>query len=82
MSQTVSFPGGGNDQRVSGNTAARYQAGVLKYRDMGYWVPGYQPKDTDLIALFRRKASIPRKRPPRWRVNPPLRPGRSSGPTG
>src|SRR5262245_27283374 len=31
----------------------RYDAGVLKYREMGYWQPDYQPKDTDLIALFR-----------------------------
>ena len=31
----------------------RYSAGVLKYRQMGYWQPDYLPKDTDLIALFR-----------------------------
>ena len=31
----------------------RYQAGVLEYKRMGYWEPDYQPKDTDLIALFR-----------------------------
>ncbi|SIT40930.1 Ribulose bisphosphate carboxylase large chain [Paraburkholderia piptadeniae] len=31
----------------------RYAAGVLKYRQMGYWQPDYQPKDTDVIALFR-----------------------------
>ena len=33
--------------------AARYRAGVLEYRKMGYWEPDYQPKDTDVIALFR-----------------------------
>jgi ribulose-bisphosphate carboxylase large chain len=33
--------------------AARYRAGVMKYRQMGYWQPGYVPKDTDVIALFR-----------------------------
>ena len=32
---------------------ARYSAGVLKYRRMGYWVPDYVPKDTDTICLFR-----------------------------
>ncbi len=31
----------------------RYSAGVLKYRQMGYWVPDYVPKDTDTICLFR-----------------------------
>src|SRR5512139_2419300 len=51
MSQTVKHPGAG--QRTTGNVAKRYQAGVLKYKEMGYWVPGYEPKDTDLIAVFR-----------------------------
>ena len=32
---------------------ARYSAGVLEYRKMGYWEPDYSPKDTDVIALFR-----------------------------
>ena len=31
----------------------RYQAGVLKYAQMGYWQPDYQPKDTDVLCLFR-----------------------------
>src|SRR5829696_6521640 len=31
----------------------RYDAGVLAYRKMGYWQPDYQPKETDVIALFR-----------------------------
>jgi len=31
----------------------RYAAGVLKYKQMGYWQPDYEPKATDLIALFR-----------------------------
>ena len=33
--------------------ADRYKAGVLEYKQMGYWVPDYEPKDTDLICLFR-----------------------------
>ncbi|MDR5783031.1 form I ribulose bisphosphate carboxylase large subunit [Caballeronia sp. LZ065] len=32
---------------------SRYAAGVMKYREMGYWQPDYTPKDTDVIALFR-----------------------------
>ena len=32
---------------------SRYAAGVMKYREMGYWQPDYTPKDTDIIALFR-----------------------------
>ena len=33
--------------------AKRYAAGVLKYAQMGYWQPDYEPKETDIIALFR-----------------------------
>jgi len=32
---------------------ARYAAGVLKYRQMGYWMPDYVPADTDVVCLFR-----------------------------
>ena len=32
---------------------ARYSAGVLEYKKMGYWEPDYEPKDTDIISLFR-----------------------------
>ncbi len=31
----------------------RYKAGVLKYAQMGYWQPEYEPKATDVLALFR-----------------------------
>ena len=31
----------------------RYKAGVLPYKQMGYWQPDYIPKDTDVIAMFR-----------------------------
>ena len=31
----------------------RYAPGVLKYAQMGYWDGDYEPKDTDLLALFR-----------------------------
>ena len=31
----------------------RYQAGVLKYAQMGYWDADYEPKDTDVLAVFR-----------------------------
>ncbi|HEY8509341.1 MAG TPA: form I ribulose bisphosphate carboxylase large subunit [Steroidobacteraceae bacterium] len=37
------------EQKVRG----RYDAGVLKYREMGYWQPDYVPRDTDIIAVFR-----------------------------
>jgi len=33
--------------------AERYKAGVLAYKKMGYWQPDYEPKETDLICLFR-----------------------------
>ena len=31
----------------------RYKAGVMEYKQMGYWEPDYEPKDTDVLALFR-----------------------------
>jgi ribulose-bisphosphate carboxylase large chain len=31
----------------------RYKSGVIPYARMGYWEPDYQPKDTDILALFR-----------------------------
>ena len=31
----------------------RYAAGVLKYRQMGYWDGDYQARDTDVLCLFR-----------------------------
>lgn len=31
----------------------RYEAGVLPYTQMGYWEPDYEPKETDVIAVFR-----------------------------
>jgi len=33
--------------------AERYKAGVMQYREMGYWEPDYEPAPTDLICLFR-----------------------------
>jgi len=41
------------DQNVSQQPRKRYDAGVMKYKEMGYWVPDYEPKDTDVLALFR-----------------------------
>jgi ribulose-bisphosphate carboxylase large chain len=31
----------------------RYKSGVMEYARMGYWEPDYEPRDTDLICLFR-----------------------------
>ncbi|OGA17987.1 MAG: ribulose-bisphosphate carboxylase large subunit [Betaproteobacteria bacterium RIFCSPLOWO2_02_FULL_66_14] len=39
--------------KTPNESAARYQAGVLKYTQMGYWEPDYRPRDTDVLALFR-----------------------------
>jgi ribulose-bisphosphate carboxylase large chain len=36
-----------------GDPRERYRAGVLKYAQMGYWQPDYEPIDTDVLALFR-----------------------------
>ncbi len=44
-----------NEMAGSGITdlKQRYRPGVLKYRQMGYWDPDYEPKDTDILAVFR-----------------------------
>ena len=31
----------------------RFQSGVLQYKQMGYWAPDYEPKATDVLAVFR-----------------------------
>jgi ribulose-bisphosphate carboxylase large chain len=31
----------------------RYKPGVLKYKHMGYWMPDYEPSETDILAVFR-----------------------------
>jgi ribulose-bisphosphate carboxylase large chain len=36
-----------------GDKRSRYSAGVMEYRQMGYWDPDYEPKDTDILAVFR-----------------------------
>ncbi|MEQ8517376.1 MAG: form I ribulose bisphosphate carboxylase large subunit [Chromatocurvus sp.] len=41
------------NEASSSQNAERYRAGVMKYAEMGYWEPHYEPIDTDIIALFR-----------------------------
>jgi len=31
----------------------RFQSGVLQYKQMGYWDPDYEPKPSDVLAVFR-----------------------------
>ena len=38
---------------INATPKKRYSAGVLKYRQMGYWDADYVPKDTDTLCLFR-----------------------------
>jgi ribulose 1,5-bisphosphate carboxylase large subunit-like protein len=33
--------------------ADRWSAGVIPYAEMGYWLPDYEPKDTDVLCAFR-----------------------------
>src|SRR6266700_2689209 len=35
------------------NMKERYKSGVLKYKQMGYWEPDYEPQDSDVLAVFR-----------------------------
>src|SRR5829696_7196480 len=50
MNDVVEAPG---KAPVKDKARGRYDAGVLAYRKMGYWQPDYEPKETDVIALFR-----------------------------
>jgi ribulose-bisphosphate carboxylase large chain len=43
----------GKKPQLSGEKRSRYSAGVMEYRQMGYWEPEYEPKDTDILAVFR-----------------------------
>jgi ribulose-bisphosphate carboxylase large chain len=38
---------------INGATKDRWAAGVSSYAEMGYYDPNYEPKDTDLLAVFR-----------------------------
>ncbi len=38
---------------ITADKKKRYAAGVLKYRQMGYWQPDYQPSATNTVCLFR-----------------------------
>ena len=55
------------------DTKKRYAAGVLKYAQMGYWNGDYEPKETDVLALFRNVAIVnPQRNPKRHRHLRPL----------
>jgi len=45
--------GNSADSRDLSKAGERYRAGVLKYVQMGYWDAAYEPKETDVLALFR-----------------------------
>src|SRR6202789_1597138 len=49
MATTLENPADGAIKDVK----KRYSAGVLKYRQMGYWDADYYPKDTDILCAFR-----------------------------
>src|SRR3979411_1746609 len=42
-----------NEHSMTVRGKERYKSGVMEYKKMGYWEPDYEPKDTDIIALFR-----------------------------
>src|SRR5882757_7465360 len=42
-----------NQHSITVRGKDRYKSGVMEYKKMGYWEPNYEPKDTDIIALFR-----------------------------
>jgi ribulose-bisphosphate carboxylase large chain len=41
------------EKKPQGEKRNRYSAGVMEYRQMGYWDPDYEPRDTDILAVFR-----------------------------
>ncbi len=44
---------GNGKKEENGKKKGRWDAGVTPYAEMGYWVPDYEPKDTDILAAFR-----------------------------
>ena len=83
MATTLENPAGGAIKDVK----KRYSAGVLKYRQMGYWDADYFPKDTDTLCLFRITPQdgvdpIEAGPPPRWPASRAPPPGRWCGPIG
>jgi ribulose-bisphosphate carboxylase large chain len=38
---------------ANGKDPSRWSAGVIPYKQMGYWKPDYLSKDTDILAAFR-----------------------------
>ncbi len=32
---------------------SRWAAGVIPYKEMGYWRPDYEPESSDILAAFR-----------------------------
>lgn len=76
---------GNGKKEENGKKKGRWDAGVTPYAEMGYWVPDYEPKDTDILAAFRitpSPASIPWRRRRPWPAS--RRPPRGAwcGPTG
>ena len=53
MASSISNEKTGSTNETMMEGKDRYKAGVLPYKKMGYWQPDYQPKDTDLLAMFR-----------------------------
>lgn len=52
---------------ITQDSKKRYRAGVLKYRQMGYWVPDYQPARADRHGLPVPDHPAGRGRPGRGR---------------
>jgi ribulose-bisphosphate carboxylase large chain len=46
-------PTDGTKGENKGEKKSRWASGVIPYAQMGYYLPDYQPKDTDVIAAFR-----------------------------
>ena len=43
----------GSKQETKKKKTDRWSAGVIPYAEMGYWLPDYQPKDSDVLCAFR-----------------------------
>jgi ribulose-bisphosphate carboxylase large chain len=43
----------GSKQETKKKKADRWSAGVIPYAEMGYWLPDYQPADSDVLCAFR-----------------------------
>jgi ribulose-bisphosphate carboxylase large chain len=53
MAATTEMPKPSGSNGKTDGKRSRWASGVIPYKEMGYWRPDYEPKDTDVLCAFR-----------------------------